>query len=107
MCTESASFIHLFPYLCKVLFVSDIVALPDYTFAAMENYGLIMFKEMELIVDEKISPYFLMKRTNEVLSHEFAHQVFSGVLYHLGTFFIVFFLFLLVVRKFGNYEMVG
>lgn len=52
----------------------DIVALPDFNFAAMENYGLIMFREMELLIEKSVSPYFLIKRTTEVMAHELAHQ---------------------------------
>lgn len=50
------------------------VAIPDFLAGAMENWGLITFRETSLLVDKQSSP--LEKQVvASVIAHELAHQV--------------------------------
>ncbi|KAJ7335750.1 hypothetical protein JRQ81_013691 [Phrynocephalus forsythii] len=52
----------------------DMVALPDFQSAAMENWGLITFQETTLLHDEKTSSAMDKKKVTRVIAHELAHQ---------------------------------
>lgn len=59
----------------------DMVAIPDFAAGAMENYGLITYRESALLVDHPTEPSFnSMMRVAEVVAHELAHQWFGNVL---------------------------
>lgn len=52
------------------------VAIPDFLAGAMENWGLITFRETSLLVGQHSSP--LEKQVvASVIAHELAHQVSS------------------------------
>lgn len=54
--------------------MSDLVAIPDFLAGAMENWGLITFRETSLLVGKQNSP--LEKQVvSSVIAHELAHQV--------------------------------
>ena len=54
--------------------MSDLVAIPDFLAGAMENWGLITFRETSLLVGQQSSP--LEKQVvASVVAHELAHQV--------------------------------
>ncbi len=56
----------------------DIVAVPDFAAGAMENAGLVTFRDNLLYVDDK-SPIGLQKGNVYVIAHEFAHQWFGDL----------------------------
>lgn len=55
----------------------DLLAAPDFAFGAMENAGLITFRELLLLLDEK-SPVDLQQDHYAVNVHEIAHQWFGN-----------------------------
>ncbi|XP_035021402.1 leucyl-cystinyl aminopeptidase [Hippoglossus stenolepis] len=56
----------------------DLVAIPDFLAGAMENWGLITFRETSLLVDKQSSP--LEKQVvASVIAHELAHQWFGNL----------------------------
>lgn len=56
------------------------VAIPDFLAGAMENWGLITFRETSLLVGQNSSP--LEKQVvASVIAHELAHQVSSLLTY--------------------------
>lgn len=56
----------------------DLIALPEYSAGAMENWGAITFRELGLLVDENSSSS--NRRTvTEVIGHEIAHQWFGDL----------------------------
>lgn len=62
--------------ICSFSLLSDMVAIPDFLAGAMENWGLITFRETSLLVGEQSSP--LEKQVvASVIAHEVAHQVCS------------------------------
>ncbi len=52
----------------------DLVAVPDFAAAAMENWGLVMFKENALLIDPKNSSAKAYQWVAEVVDHELAHM---------------------------------
>ncbi|XP_061478670.1 leucyl-cystinyl aminopeptidase isoform X2 [Rhineura floridana] len=57
----------------------DLVALPDFQAGAMENWGLITFRETALLHDNKTSSAMDKKRVTAVIAHELAHQWFGNL----------------------------
>ncbi|MBX5483420.1 MAG: M1 family metallopeptidase [Myxococcaceae bacterium] len=56
----------------------DQVAIPDFEAGAMENAGLITYREVALLVDPKTASLPVQKRVAEVVTHELAHQWFGN-----------------------------
>jgi aminopeptidase 2 len=57
----------------------DMVAIPDFAAGAMENWGLITYRVVDLIFDEKTSGAAMKERVAEVVQHELAHQWFGNL----------------------------
>lgn len=57
----------------------DMVAIPDFSAGAMENWGLITYRVVDLLFDEKTSGAGTKKRVAEVVQHELAHQWFGNL----------------------------
>lgn len=57
----------------------DFVALPDFASGAMENWGLITFREQALLVDPKNTSLHLTQYVANVVAHELTHQWFGNL----------------------------
>jgi tricorn protease interacting factor F2/3 len=57
----------------------DLIAIPDFAAGAMENWGAITFREVELIADPKATSTSTRQRIAEVVAHELAHQWFGDL----------------------------
>ncbi|XP_018306529.1 aminopeptidase N isoform X2 [Mycetomoellerius zeteki] len=57
----------------------DMVALPDFSAGAMENWGLITYRETAMLYQEGISTSGCKQRVAVVVSHELAHQWFGNL----------------------------
>lgn len=57
----------------------DLIGLPDFSAGAMENWGLITFRESVLYVDEKSSSIDTKQYVAMVVCHEIAHQWFGNL----------------------------
>lgn len=57
----------------------DVIGLPDFSAGAMENWGLITFRESVLYVDPKSSSIDTKQFVCMVVSHEIAHQWFGNL----------------------------
>jgi aminopeptidase N len=57
----------------------DMVALPDFSAGAMENIGLITYREIYMQLDEQHSSLGLKKQVAGAVSHEIAHQWFGDL----------------------------
>ncbi|KAI9767542.1 MAG: Aminopeptidase 2 mitochondrial [Geoglossum simile] len=57
----------------------DMVAIPDFSAGAMENWGLITYRVVDLLYDEKTSGASTKQRVAEVVQHELAHQWFGNL----------------------------
>ena len=57
----------------------DLVALPDFASGAMENWGLITFREQGLIVDPANTSLNMKQYVANVIAHELTHQWFGNL----------------------------
>ncbi|KAJ3219009.1 hypothetical protein HDU67_002999 [Dinochytrium kinnereticum] len=57
----------------------DLIAIPDFAAGAMENWGLITYRETALLFDEKLSSADNKQRVATVIAHEMAHQWFGNL----------------------------
>lgn len=58
---------------------SDHVALPDFTSGAMENWGLITYRETTLLADPKTTTIASKQSIAIVISHELSHMWFGNL----------------------------
>lgn len=57
----------------------DLIAIPDFAAGAMENWGLVTFRDTALLFDPKTSTAGGKERVAEVVAHELAHQWFGNL----------------------------
>ncbi|XP_063040617.1 glutamyl aminopeptidase [Engraulis encrasicolus] len=57
----------------------DKIAIPDFGTGAMENWGLITYRETNLLFDENESSSYNKQRVASVISHELVHQWFGNI----------------------------
>lgn len=57
----------------------DLVAIPDFEAGAMENWGLLNFREEALLYDNVTSSVVDRKLVTKVIAHELAHQWFGNL----------------------------
>lgn len=57
----------------------DMVALPDFNVGAMENWGLMTFRETAMLADPKHSSIESKQRVALVVAHEISHQWFGDL----------------------------
>ncbi|XP_058252399.1 alanyl (membrane) aminopeptidase b, tandem duplicate 1 [Hemibagrus wyckioides] len=58
---------------------SDQVALPDFNAGAMENWGLITYRETALLYDSEVSSNGNKERVATIIAHELAHMWFGNL----------------------------
>lgn len=58
---------------------ADHVALPDFSAGAMENWGLITYREIALLVDPKTTTLSAKHYVATVIAHELSHQWFGNL----------------------------
>lgn len=66
---------------CTLTFplLADLFAIPDLAAGAMENWGLITYRETALLYDSQTDPAISKQRVAAVIAHELAHQVHSAI----------------------------
>ncbi|XP_069173006.1 LOW QUALITY PROTEIN: uncharacterized protein [Procambarus clarkii] len=57
----------------------DMIAIPDFSAGAMENWGLITYREEDFLYDPAVSPASSRQRVAIVVAHELAHQWFGNL----------------------------
>ncbi|KAF2280737.1 uncharacterized protein EI97DRAFT_367805 [Westerdykella ornata] len=57
----------------------DMIAIPDFSAGAMENWGLITYRVVDVLIDEKVSGASVKQRVAETVQHELAHQWFGNL----------------------------
>ena len=55
--------------------LSDLLAVPDFLMGAMENWGLVLFRRVHLVYDDRFSSTDTKLSVTKVIAHELAHQV--------------------------------
>ena len=64
------------PYPLPIL---DLIALPDFESAAMENWGAVTFRETAVLVDDEHTSFANKQWVAIVIAHEIAHQWFGNL----------------------------
>uniref|UniRef100_A0A3Q0T2E5 Aminopeptidase n=1 Tax=Amphilophus citrinellus TaxID=61819 RepID=A0A3Q0T2E5_AMPCI len=80
-------FKYTFVYVCVHLCVVDClcwmdpdkIAIPDFGTGAMENWGLITYRETNLLYDQNQSSSYNKQRVASVIAHELVHQWFGNI----------------------------
>eukprot|EP00640_Fibrocapsa_japonica_P000353 CAMPEP_0113937194 /NCGR_PEP_ID=MMETSP1339-20121228/3867_1 /TAXON_ID=94617 /ORGANISM="Fibrocapsa japonica" /LENGTH=883 /DNA_ID=CAMNT_0000939869 /DNA_START=46 /DNA_END=2697 /DNA_ORIENTATION=- /assembly_acc=CAM_ASM_000762 len=57
----------------------DMVAIPEFAMGAMENWGLVTYREVDLLIDQKKASSQQKQRVCTVVTHELAHQWFGNL----------------------------
>ncbi|KAL2346571.1 hypothetical protein Fmac_000571 [Flemingia macrophylla] len=57
----------------------DMIAIPDFAAGAMENYGLVTYRETDMLYDDQHSAAANKQRVATVVAHELAHQWFGNL----------------------------
>ena len=57
----------------------DMVAIPDFQSGAMENWGLITYRDSKIFYNENIFPLSSKETTLRTIAHELAHQWFGNL----------------------------
>ncbi|KAI9714490.1 MAG: Aminopeptidase 2 mitochondrial [Bogoriella megaspora] len=57
----------------------DMAAIPDFSAGAMENWGLVTYRVVDVLFDEKSASASTKQRVAEVVQHELAHQWFGNL----------------------------
>ncbi|EER05229.1 Puromycin-sensitive aminopeptidase, putative [Perkinsus marinus ATCC 50983] len=57
----------------------DMIAIPDFAMGAMENWGLVTYRETDLLCDPERTSVARMARVATVVAHELAHQWFGNL----------------------------
>lgn len=60
----------------------DMIAVPDYAQGAMENWGLITFRESMLLIPESEMLKPKMEACKMIITHELVHQWFGNLVTH-------------------------
>ena len=53
----------------------DLLPIPDFAAGAMENWGCVTFREVDVMIDENMATMANKHRVALVVSHEIAHMV--------------------------------
>ena len=69
------NFLLLFLNSFRFTIFTDMIAIPNFLFGAMENWGLITYRDWNLLFKPNASSSANKQRVAEVVSHELAHQV--------------------------------
>ena len=69
-------------------FLPDMAAIPDFVSGAMENWGLVTYREARLLFDNKTTSTANKEDIVLVIAHEFAHMWFGNLGNHCYLFFI-------------------
>lgn len=59
--------------------ILDLIALPDFESAAMENWGAVTFRETAVLVDDEHTSFANKQWVAIVIAHELAHQWFGNL----------------------------
>ncbi|KAI9668236.1 MAG: Aminopeptidase 2 mitochondrial [Bathelium mastoideum] len=57
----------------------DMAAIPDFSAGAMENWGLVTYRVVDILFDQKTASASSKQRVAEVVQHELAHQWFGNL----------------------------
>lgn len=66
----------------------DMIAIPEFAAGAMENWGLVTYREVDLLVDPVTASSKQKQRVLSVVTHELAHQWFGNLVTCVSNRFV-------------------
>ncbi|XP_024945317.1 aminopeptidase N-like [Cephus cinctus] len=57
----------------------DEISIPDFFFGAMENWGLVTYRESEMLYEDGVNSTFTKQNVAKIISHEITHQWFGNL----------------------------
>ncbi|CAG2105680.1 unnamed protein product [Medioppia subpectinata] len=94
------------------LFKLDMLAVGDFAYGAMENWGLVIYRETYILVDPLNSSALSKQTTATVIAHEIAHQWFGNLVtmdwwtdLWLNEGFATFISYLCINHLFSDYHI--
>ncbi|PAV59165.1 hypothetical protein WR25_24593 [Diploscapter pachys] len=66
----------------------DLIGIPDFSMGAMENWGLVTYREVALLVDPKMSSTKVKERVALTVAHELAHLWFGDLVTMIWLHFV-------------------
>jgi aminopeptidase N len=69
----------VFKYSLCITVQTDLAAIPDFVSGAMEHWGLVTFREVNLLYEEGVSSTINRQRVATVIGHELAHMWFGNL----------------------------
>ncbi|RKO85972.1 peptidase M1, membrane alanine aminopeptidase, partial [Blyttiomyces helicus] len=79
VCARTLEFFSEFFDIAYPLPKMDLIAIPDFGAGAMENWGLVTYREIYLLFDEKNTSSKAKQKIAYVVGHELAHQWFGNL----------------------------
>ncbi|TBU02621.1 M1 peptidase [Hamiltosporidium magnivora] len=79
VCSECLTFFESYFSIKYPMDKLDMLAVPEFSMGAMENWGLITYRMSSLLYDENNSAIQTKKRVAETVCHELAHQWFGNL----------------------------
>ena len=80
-------------------------AIPDYSSGATEHWGIITFRESNLLYNKNTSSSINQQRVASVVAHELAHQWFGNLgNAKLQLFYLLVYLIIFITSKTCNWN---
>ena len=75
----------------------DMICCTEFAMGAMENWGLVTYREVDLMIDEAKASSQQKQRVAIVVAHELAHQWFGNLVTMKVAFFVALLCLLIIV----------
>jgi len=76
--------LNIYVYITFFIYCADMAGIPDFISGAMENWGLVTYRETRLLYDDCSNSIYDKRDVINVICHELAHMWFGN----LGKYFI-------------------
>jgi hypothetical protein len=82
-----------------ICFLTDIIGIPESQICAMENWGLVTFRESRLLLQEGEYSIDNFQRLIELIAHELAHMWFGnlGTSHIICAKLVIYFIYILLI----------
>jgi len=89
---------------CWLVYCVDQIAIPDFPSGAMENWGLVTYRETNLLYNDSVSSPSDKQRIAYVVAHELAHMVLLVAQFTLVSIYLLHFPIKIYLIFFGHWR---